>query len=106
MKGVAKFCVDPTSLLLNTPAAVATNPFTRVARPIIVDKSAEGRPIDDAEDINHDSNAENNIEVEMPPRSRPTRRTGSTGKRMRMQVKVYVMQNAKQSFRRPLNGNR
>lgn len=88
MKGDAKLPVVATSLLLNTPAPVATNPLTSVARPIIVDKSPEGRPIDDAEEINHDSNAENSIDVEMPPRRRPTSRIGRAGKRIRMHAQV------------------
>lgn len=91
-----------TNWLLRTPAPVATNPFNKVALPIIVDRSDEGSVKDVAEDISHDSNAENNIDVDIPPRTRPHRRTGSQGNIMHTQASVYVIQKARQSFLRPL----
>lgn len=67
---------------------MATNPLTSVARPKIVDKSPFERPTDEAEDINHDSNAEYSIDPEMPPQRRPTSRTGRIGKSDRTHVEM------------------
>lgn len=58
MKGDAKEPVSPTSWLLKTPAAVATNPFTKVARPSMEDTSVCERFMSCAEDMTHDSKAE------------------------------------------------
>jgi hypothetical protein len=101
-KGDTKFFEDDTSQLLKTPAVVATNPFKSVARPMIVERSGCERASEDDDEISHDSNAENRIEVEMPPRTRPKRRIGSQLKRTHAQVIVYVMQNARHTFLRPL----
>lgn len=68
--------MDSTSWFDTTPATVATIPLMRVARPMMVDKSAEASDADEAEEISHDSNAEKRIDVETPPRKRPTRRMG------------------------------
>lgn len=57
-KGDANELVDDTSWLLTTPALVATSPFTRVARPNIVERSEDGIASELAEETNHDSKAE------------------------------------------------
>jgi hypothetical protein len=88
MNGDTKFPDRDTNWLLRTPAPVATNPLMRVARPIIVERSDCERVSDEEEDINHDSNAEKRIEVEMPPRTRPIRRIGRKGKRTQTQDRV------------------
>jgi hypothetical protein len=58
IKGDAKELVKTTSWLLATPAPVATNPFTRVARPKIVERSVEGMASAPAEVTSHDSKTE------------------------------------------------
>ena len=88
MKGDTKLSVRDTSWLLRTPAPVATKPLMSVARPIIAERSDSESASDDAEDMSHDSKAENNMDVEMPPRTRPTRRIGSHRIRTQAQVKV------------------
>ena len=75
MKGVVKDSNVPTSLLLPTPAAKATNPLTKVARPKMEDSSDESSPLDCDEETSHDSKAEKRIDVEIPPRTRPRYKT-------------------------------
>lgn len=58
MKGDANDLVNDTSWLLTTPAVVATNPLTIVARPKMIERSEDGIVRELAEDTNHDSKAE------------------------------------------------
>jgi hypothetical protein len=102
MNGDTNDCENDTNWLLTTPAPVATNPFNNVALPIIVERSDCGSPIDVDEDISHDSKAENRIDVEIPPRTRPKSKIGSHGTRMHKHAIVYVMQKTRHSFFRPL----
>ena len=55
---------------------------------MMVDKSAEASDADEAEEISHDSNAEKRIDVDTPPRKRPTMRIGRKGKVMHMHARV------------------
>ena len=103
MKGVLKLSVAATSLLLTTPAPVATKPFMRVARPMMVERSADGSPAEEEAEMSHDSNAEKRMEVETPPSSLPKRSVGTEGMVMQKHVRVYVMQKTRQSLRRPLS---
>lgn len=102
MKGAMKLLVDSTSLLLMTPAPVATRPLIKVARPIIVERSAGGSPADEDAEISHDSKAEKRIEVDIPPSILPKRSVGREGMTIQIHARVYVMQKTRQSFRRPL----
>ena len=86
--GDANELLEETSWLLNTPAPAATNPFRRVARPRIEDRSDWGRARLLEEEITQDSNAENRMDVETPPRTRPSKSTGSVGIRMHKQASV------------------
>ena len=52
--------------------------------------------------MSHDSKAEKRMEVDTPPSSLPKRSIGTEGKVMQTQDNVYVIQNTRQSFRRPL----
>lgn len=88
MNGVAKFPVQPTSWLLTTPAPVATMPLTRVARPMMVERSAEGSADEEADETSHDSKAEKRMLVETPPRTRPRRSSGIYGTRMHTHARV------------------
>ena len=97
-----KLLVIATSLLLTTPALVATKPLIRVARPIMVERSAEGRPAEVDAEMSHDSKAEKRMEVDAPPSTLPKRSVGTEGMVMHAHASVYVMQNTRQSFRRPL----
>jgi hypothetical protein len=87
---------------LHTPAAVATKPLTRVARPIIRLKSSLGSAALELEDTSQLSKPENNIDVAIPPKTRPRRSTGKNGKSRRPHVKAYRMQNRRQMRFRPL----
>lgn len=58
MNGDANDFVNDTNWLLSTPAPVATNPFTSVARPKMIERSEEGIVSELAEETNHDSKAE------------------------------------------------
>jgi hypothetical protein len=71
---------------------------------MMADKSAEGSDADEAEEISHDSNAEKRMDVDTPPRKRPTRRMGRRGKVMHTHARAYVMQKTMQRRRRPLGG--
>jgi hypothetical protein len=86
----------------HTPAAVATKPLTRVARPMMVLKSSLCSAALELEDTSQLSNAENNMDVDIPPRTRARRSTGKNGKRRRPHVVAYRMQNNKQIRLRPL----
>ena len=57
-KGEANEWVTSTSWLLNTPAPVATKPFTSVARPRMEDRSVCGSVRSCAEEMTQDSKAE------------------------------------------------
>jgi hypothetical protein len=89
-------------LLLTTPAPVATKPLMSVARPIMVDKSVDGRPFDDDAEMSHDSKAEKRMEVDTPPSSLPKRSVGNEGMVMQTHASVYVIHDTRQSLRRPL----
>lgn len=102
MKGVTNEPEDETSWLLAIPAAEATKPFTRVARPMISDRADCGSARLLEDDINQDSKAEYSIEVDMPPKTRPTSKTGRNGTMIQQQVMVYVTQNAIHNLLRPL----
>lgn len=102
MKGDTKLPVDATSWLLTTPAPVATKPLTSVARPMMVEMSPEGSAAELADEMSHDSNAENKIEVEIPPRTRPQSRVGIEGTVIQRHARPYVMQKTRHSLRRPL----
>jgi hypothetical protein len=106
MKGVLKLLlVDATSLLLTTPAPVATKPFMRVARPMMVDRSGDGSPAapaDEDAEMSHDSKAEKRMEVDTPPSILPKKSVGIEGMVMQTHDRVYVIQNTRQSLRRPL----
>jgi hypothetical protein len=54
------------------------------------------------EDTSQLSNPENNIDVDIPPKTRPRRRTGKDEKSRRAQVVAYRMQNRRQIRLRPL----
>lgn len=97
-----KLLVIATSLLLTTPAALATKPLMRVARPMIVERSAEGSPADVDAEMSHDSKAEKRMEVDAPPSTLPRRSIGTEGMVMQTHVSVYIIQNTRQSLRRPL----
>lgn len=58
MNGDANDFVNDTSWLLTTPAPVATNPLTSVARPKMTERAADGIVRELAEETNHDSKAE------------------------------------------------
>jgi hypothetical protein len=59
------------------------------------------------EDTSQLSNAENNIDVDIPPKTRARRSMGKKGKSRRPHVVAYRMQKSKQIRFRPLNwGNR
>lgn len=62
--------------MLTTPAPVATKPFMRVARPMMVDRSPEGNAADVDAEMSHDSNAEKRMDVDMPPKMRPKSNVG------------------------------
>ena len=102
MKGVLKLPVAATSLLLTTPAPVATKPLIRVARPMTVERSADGSPAEEDAEMSHDSKAEKRMEVDTPPSTLPKRSVGTEGMVMQTHASVYVIQNTRQSFRRPL----
>ena len=80
--------VEETRWLLKTPAAVATKPFRSVALPIMVERSDEGIPEVDAEDMSQLSKEEKSIEVDMPPSSRPKNRIGRKGRVMQRHANV------------------
>ena len=86
----------------HTPAAVATKPLTRVARPMIVLKSSLCSAASELEDTSQLSNAENNMEVDIPPKTRPKRSKGKNGKSRRPHVVAYRTQNNRQTRLRPL----
>jgi hypothetical protein len=65
---------------------VATKPLTRVARPIIALKSSLLSAASELEDMSQLSNPENNMDVDIPPKTRPRRSRGKNGKRRRPQV--------------------
>jgi hypothetical protein len=54
------------------------------------------------EDTSQLSNPENNMDVDIPPKTRPRRRTGKNGKSRRAHVEAYRMQNKRQIRLRPL----
>jgi hypothetical protein len=91
----------PTAMQ-HTPAAVATKPLTRVARPMIVLKSSLCSAASELEDTSQLSNAENNMEVDIPPKTRAKRSNGKNGKSRRPHVIAYRTQNNKQIRLRPL----
>lgn len=68
----------------------------------MVERSAEGRPEEVDAEMSHDSKAEKRMEVDVPPSSLPTRSVGTEGMVMQAHDNVYVMQNTRQSLRRPL----
>ena len=68
----------------------------------MVDRSADGRPADEDAEISHDSKAEKRMEVDTPPSNLPKRSVGTEGMVMQKHAKVYVIQNTRQSLRRPL----
>ena len=70
----------------HTPAVVATKPFTRVARPIILLKSSLCNAAFELEDTSQLSNPENNMDVDIPPKTRPKRSKGKDGKSRRPHV--------------------
>jgi hypothetical protein len=70
----------------HTPAVVATKPLTRVARPIIALKSSLFSAAFELEDMSQLSNPENNMDVDIPPKTRPRRSRGKNGKSRRPQV--------------------
>ena len=63
-------------------------PLTRVARPMIVERPAEGSADEEADEISHDSKAEKRMLVETPPRTRPRRSSGIYGTRMHTHARV------------------
>ncbi len=67
-----------------------------------VERSAEGRESEFADEISHDSKEEKSIDVENPPSKRPKKRMGMYGIVMQMQEIVYVIQKTRHSFLRPL----
>lgn len=69
---------------------------------MIVDRSADGSPADEDAEISHDSKAEKRMEVDTPPSILPKRSVGTEGMVMQTHVRVYVIQNTRQSLRRPL----
>ena len=87
---------------LHTPAAVATKPLTRVARPMMVLKSSLWSAASELEDTSQLSNPENNMDVDIPPKTRPRMSTGKNGKSRRAQAVAYRMQNNRQIRLRPL----
>jgi len=72
----------------HTPAVVATKPLTRVARPIIVLKSSLFSAAFELEDTSQLSNPENNMDVDIPPKTRPRRSRGRNGKSRRPHVEA------------------
>ena len=76
MNGDANDLVNDTSWLLTTPAPVATNPLTSVARPKVVERSEDGMVRELAEETNHDSKTENRMDVDTPAVRRPRSRMG------------------------------
>ena len=68
----------------------------------MVESSGDETPEEEAAEISHDSKAENRIDVEIPPRTRPTYNIGSAGKNVQTQAKAYVTQKAKHTRLRPL----
>src|SRR6266404_5404194 len=91
----------PTAMR-HTPAAVATKPLTRVARPMIMLRSSLCSPAFELEDTSQLSNAENNMDVDIPPKTRANSSRGKNGKSRRPHVVAYRMQNNKQIRLRPL----
>jgi hypothetical protein len=69
---------------------------------MMVERSADARPAEEEAEMSHDSKAEKRIEVDTPPSSLPKRSVGTEGMVMQKHVRVYVIQNARQSLRRPL----
>ena len=69
----------------------------------MVERSVDGSPAEEDAEMSHDSKAEKRMEVDTPPSSLPKRSTGTEGMVMQKQVRVYVMQNTRQSLRRPLS---
>jgi hypothetical protein len=69
---------------------------------MIVERSAAGSAAEVDAEISHDSKAEKRMEVETPPSTLPKRSVGIEGMVMQTHASVYVMQNTRQSLRRPL----
>ena len=65
-------------------------------------KSSLWSAASELEDTSQLSNPENNIDVAIPPKTRPRRSTGKNGKSRRTQVVAYRMQNKRQIRLRPL----
>jgi hypothetical protein len=65
-------------------------------------KSSLWSAASELEDTSQLSNPENNIDVAIPPKTRPMRRTGKDGKSRRTQVVAYRIQNKRQIRLRPL----
>ena len=101
-KGDMKLLVAATSLLLTTPAPVATRPLINVALPMMVERSVEGSPAELDAEMSHDSKAEKRMEVDAPPSTLPKRSKGTEGMVMQAHVSAYVTQNTRHSLRRPL----
>lgn len=92
-----------TASLLTIPAALATNPFTRVALPKIDDKPADEIPDVCADETSHDSKQLNKMDVEKPPSTLPRRRIGSHGTKVQKHAAAYEMQKYMHICFRPLN---
>ena len=69
---------------------------------MMVERSADGSPAEEDAEMSHDSKAEKRMEVDTPPSSLPRRSTGTEGMVMQKHVRQYVIQNTRQSLRRPL----
>lgn len=88
INGAVKVPKYPTNLSLATPAENATNPFTRVARPNIEDNSVWETPSVLDDEMSHESKAENRMEVDIPPNTRPANRIGKELKSVQAQARV------------------
>ena len=69
---------------------------------MMVERSADGSPAEEDDEMSHDSKAEKRMEVDTPPSTLPKRSVGTEGTVMQTHASVYVIQNTRQSLLRPL----
>jgi hypothetical protein len=69
---------------------------------MMVLKSSLWSAASELDDTSQLSNPENKMDVDIPPKTRPRRRTGKKGKSRRAHVVAYRMQNRRQIRLRPL----